>query len=697
VDPPAKWEDPLFWLRDDSRSQPEVLEHLRAENAYTNRSTMHLQGFSRTLQSELLSYLDEAHEGFPLPMGAYEYYTRTEQGRSYLIHCRRPRGGNSSTEEVLLDENALGEGLEHFSVAQVEVSPTEQLGAFSADFSGSETYDLYLFQPGSPPPHGAEPELRDIGGFEWGSADGSDLFYTTYDEAWRSHCAWRHVLGRPQEEDERLYIEDDRLFYVDVRRSSDGQLMFVTVSSGETSEVHFLRLGAGGAGAGPLELVRPRQTGVQYSVSHRRGVLYLVTNEGGLRNNALRQCRLGDCSELEPVRLPGGREVLPHDAGRYLGSVQAFDKWLVLEGREDGLSQIWVLEGSSDVTSAHRVEWPDAAYSCGVVSAADFASPVLSLRYATLVLPYSEVLYHISERRLETVWTSPVPNYDHSLYATGHLQAEAPDGTLIPISLLWRRDVRGPPVNGTGGGAVHLYGYGSYGVPMDPAFNSQHLTLVDRGVVYAIAHVRGGGEFGRWKWYEEGAKYLNKKNSFLDFVACAQHLLATGWASPGRLSVEGRSAGGLLVTAALNIRPDLFTAAVAAVPFVDVLETMSDPSIPLTIPEWEEWGNPNSERYFEYVESYSPINNIRRQPYPSVLITGGLYDPRVPYWEPTKYAQVLREKRTNLDSDGKKVLLHVNLNAGHFSFSGRYEELEQVAFEQAWLLSELGLAPRDAA
>jgi len=232
---------------------------------------------------------------------------------------------------------------------------------------------------------------------------------------------------------------------------------------------------------------------------------------------------------------------------------------------------------------------------------------------------------------------------------------------------------------------------------MDPAFNSQHLTLVDRGVVYAIAHVRGGGEFGRWKWYEEGAKYLNKKNSFLDFVACAQHLLATGWASPGRLSVEGRSAGGLLVTAALNIRPDLFTAAVAAVPFVDVLETMSDPSIPLTIPEWEEWGNPNSERYFEYVESYSPINNIRRQPYPSVLITGGLYDPRVPYWEPTKYAQVLREKRTNLDSDGKKVLLHVNLNAGHFSFSGRYEELEQVAFEQAWLLSELGLAPRDAA
>eukprot|EP00929_Paragymnodinium_shiwhaense_P041616 TRINITY_DN21604_c0_g1_i1.p1 TRINITY_DN21604_c0_g1~~TRINITY_DN21604_c0_g1_i1.p1 ORF type:complete len:835 (+),score=155.99 TRINITY_DN21604_c0_g1_i1:147-2651(+) len=694
MDPPKQVEDPYFWLRDDTRSKPEVLDHLKAENAYTDARTSHLTAFRDELYAELRSHQQEADEEYPMPRGAFEYYKRHAEGLSYAIHCRRPAGGGA--EQTLLDENQLAEGREYCVVSDVEASPQQKLVAFTADFTGYETYDLYVREIGSDAGVVLAPEVKDIAGFAWGAGDDTDIYYLTLDEAHRPNAVWRHVIGTPQSADVRLFLEDDDLFNVDVRRSRDGSTVLVESESTETSEVHYIDL-EGGDGTS-LRCIRGRQPGVRYLVEPAKGKFYVVTNEGRQLNSVLRTCAIGEDVAWEPILLPsadgGASEALPHSETRSLSYVYAFADFVAITGREDGLSQIWVIRGSE----LHRVEWPDAAYACGVDGRSEYTSAKMRVRYSTLVQPPTDMLYDVAGRALETLRVKPVPNYDPSLYATARLHARAADGTEIPISLLWRRDSYKQP--GSDGAAddasprrLHLVSYGSYGISEEPSFSMTRLPLVDRGMVYALAHIRGGGEMGRWKWYEEGGKYLSKKNTFTDFIACAEHLLKGGWVtSAEHMSIEGRSAGGLLMGAVLNMRPDLFRAAVAGVPFVDVLVTMCDPSIPLTCGEWEEWGNPNEERYFEYMKSYSPIDNVREEVYPSILITAGLHDPRVAYWEPAKYAQVLRERRTNPTDDGREVLLKMDLGAGHFSASDRYKYLKELSFDQSWLLAQLGLA-----
>lgn len=705
MDPPMTINDPLFWLRDDSRSNPDVLKHLRAENEYTEARTAYLHEFREKLYGEHRAHLQETDKDYPLPLGDFEYFKRTEEGKSYKIHCRQPRGGG--TEQVLLDENKLAEGKAYCGVEDVEPSPTHQLVAFTADFVGYETYNLYIksmsIESGEDIGQDMEPELRDVADFAWGAADDSELFYVTFDDAHRPYAVWRHVLGRPQDEDQRLLLENDELFNVGVRRSRDGTLVIVTSESTETSEVHYVDISR--PGDRELCCVRKREAAVRYSVEPQNSQLYIITNKGDLKNQVLRTCKLGQ-SDWEPVYAKtssgadedvedeqAASEVLPHSEIRSLDDVFAFKTFIAITGRENGLAQVWVLEKNS----LHRVQWPDASYWCGVQADAEFHSEKLRLQYSTLVLPLTDVAYDVQARKSEVLRTRPVPNYDPTAYATARVHATASDGTPIPISLLWQKDLRTAPSEGGLPGPVHLYGYGSYGISMEPSFSSSRLPLVDRGVVYAVAHVRGGGEMGRWKWYEEGGKYLQKRNTFTDFVACADLLLSDGWTDgPRNLSIEGRSAGGLLVGAVLNLRPELFGAAIAGVPFVDVLITMCDPSIPLTCGEWEEWGNPNDSKFFDYMRSYSPVDNVTSKSYPALLITAGLHDPRVAYWEPAKYAQVVRERRTNQENDGKDVLLKMDLETGHFSASDRYRYLRELAFDQAWLLAQLTLGPDES-
>lgn len=706
LDPPRELVDALFWLRDDKRESEEVLEHLRKENAYTEAMTKHLEAFRERLYQELLSHLKETDVSAAYGHGPFEYYTRTTEGLSYVCHCRRPRGAGTRAEQVVLDENEVAKSYpKHCDVGSVEVSPDHKLLAWSLDASGGETYTMH-FKDLTTGEVLADTLEKTTGDVCWG-ADRRTVFYSTFDDVHRPCAVWRHTLGTSQAEDEKLYEDMDGLYYVSFDKSRDGRLLFVSSDSSETSEVHMLPLadsqgrpvedGEGGAGK-RLRVIHPREHKLRYGVDHRAGWLFITTNEGGATNEKIVVTPAAQPAKehWQPLRASSGEPVLPHDARRTVAYATCFRDHVVVVGREEGLSQVWVLamDGQTPaVRDVHRIEWPDAAYHCGLGPNMETSASTLRLRYSSPVTPPRALDYDMSSRTFRVVKAAAVPNYDASLYATARHEVEARDGTKVPVTLLWRTDK--VPMDGNVPASpqrVHLYGYGSYGMSMEPSFSSSALPLLDRGIVYVVAHVRGGSEMGRAQWYEDGGKFLAKRNTFLDFVDVATHLVDAGWTGPGRMSCEGRSAGGLLVGAVINMAPHLFVAALAGVPFVDLMVTMADPSIPLTEGEWEEWGNPNAAEFFEYMLSYSPMDQIAAQVYPAVLALGGLHDPRVAYWEPAKWVQRLREKRTNDPTDGRAVLLKMDLDAGHFSATDRYKHLRLLAFDYAWLLDQHCLA-----
>lgn len=662
-------EDPYFYVRDDTRKNHEILEHLRKENEHTKYKQAHLDGLRSTLYKELLSHVQETDSSCPYPFGQHLYFTRTEQGSSYKWHCRKQ--GEDGKEQILLDENELAKGHPHCDVGRVSPSPDHNIVAYSVDFSGYETYTIYFKDPHT----GnllADKIENTTGSISWG-LDNQYVFFSTFDDAHRENKVWRHKMGSPSSEDVCLFTEDDEQFNAGFYKSFSGRFLFMASGSSETSECHALDLNK--TDAVPF-VIQPRIEGVKYSVSHHKDSFFIVTNRNATN------FKLVSTAVTQPG-VEHWKDVFPYNEQVKTDNVVCFQNHLVIEGRQGGFTQIWVAPFSTNgaVGEPHPIPFDEPIYTVGVATNKVYDASSVRLVYSSFTTPDTTIDYDMTKQTKKILKETPCLNYDRSLYCCERLEATSNDGTKIPMSMVYRKDKKKVTDN-----AVHLYGYGSYEISIDPDFRSSILPLLDRGVAYVIAHIRGGGEQGR-TWYED-AKYLTKKKTFEDFVACAQFLVDNKITTPQLMTCEGRSAGGLLIGAVLNMRPDLFVGAIAGVPFVDVVNTMSDATIPLTTGEWEEWGNPNEEKYFHYMLSYSPYDNIKRQDYPSVLVTSGLFDPRVAYWEPTKWVAKLRDIKT----DNNDILLKMELDTGHFSASDRYHYLKEKAFDQAFLLDKMGLA-----
>jgi len=673
--------DDWFWFR--NRDDPEVREYLEAENAYTQEVMAPTQELQRQLFEEIKSRVQETDATAPVRKGPYEYFSRTIAGRQYGIQCRRPAGtpglpdpfaapGSPAGEEVLLDQNALAEGHDYFALGGFAVSPDHSRLAYSVDVTGGERYELRFrdLTTGD--------DLPDIVpdvyyGLAWANDDHT-VFYVRPDAAMRPWQVWRHRLGEPAGEDALVYQEDDERFYAGVGRTRTGRFVVVALGSKITSEAWFVDADRPGD---ELRVVAPRREGVEYDVEHHhspelRDRFFVVTNDDGAENFKLM---------VTPVDRPGRdqwREVVPHRDDVRLEAVDAFAEHLVLSERAEGLERI-VVRRVADAES-HVVTMPDPVYSAGVGANPEFDTATLRFEYTSLVSPVSSYDYDLETRARTLVKRQPVPGYDPEQFESHRLWATAADGTRVPVSVVHRR---GLPHDGSAPGV--LYGYGSYEISIDPSFSVARVSLLQRDVVFAIAHIRGGGELGR-HWYEDG-KLERKPNTFTDFIACAEHVIEEGYVARDRLAVRGGSAGGLLMGAVANHRPDLFRAIVAEVPFVDSLTTILDETLPLTVTEWEEWGNPVADpEIYKVMKAYAPYDNVEAKGYPAMLVTGGLNDPRVSYWEPAKWVAKLRTTKT----DDNLLLLKTEMGAGHAGPSGRYDAWRDEALVLAFLLVELG-------
>lgn len=655
--------DDYHWLRD--RGNPDTLAYLEAENRYTEAATAHTAALRGELYAELVARIQETDLSVPEWYDGYFYYVRVEQGQQYPIHCRR-RGSMEAAEEVILDQNTLAAGHDYFRVGAVEPSPDGLLLAFSTDTSGAEEFTLFVKDL-------ATGELRPEAipgtsyGIEW-AADSRTLFYTLLDATRRPERLMRHRVGTNPTEDALVYHEPDGAFFLGIGKSKSQAYLVLELGSHTTTELRFL--GADDP-TGEFRLIRPREAGIEYDVAHHGDRFFIVTNDGA------ENFRLMEAPVAAPERA-NWREALPYDPAVKLDGAEAFRNHLVLYERVEGLQRIRVLDLRSG--ELHAVAFPEPVYTIRRMGNPDFESPVLRFGYTSLVTPASVIDYHMDERRWELRKRTEVHGYDASLYRSERLFACAPDGSRVPVSLVWRE-----PLTRDGSHPALLLGYGAYGSSYDPAFSSSYVSLLDRGFIVAIAHVRGGEELGR-RWYDDG-KLLRKRNTFSDFIAAAEHLVSEGYTAADRLAMSGGSAGGLLVGAVLNARPDLFRAAVADVPFVDVVNTMLDASLPLTVIEYDEWGNPEQPEFYDYIRGYSPYDNITPQRYPHLLVTAGLNDPRVAYWEPAKWVARLRATKT----DDNRLLLKTHMGAGHAGASGRYDYLREVAFKYAFLLDVLGV------
>jgi len=665
--------DDWFWLR--NRDDREVIEYLEAENAYAEAMLAPLAPLRASIFEEIKSRVQETDESAPVPDGPWEYTSRTLEGSQYGIHCRRPRGAGADAARVVLDENLLADGHDYFALGGFEVTPDHTTLAYSVDFTGGERYTLRFRDLAT------GVDLPDIVenvtyGLAWAD-DAQTCYYVRPDDAMRPHEVWRHTLGTAASADVLLLRESDERFYLGIERTRSGRFILIDASSKLTSEVWFVPTDMPGA---EPRVIAPRAQGHEYTVEHHwseeRGDRFLiVTNQGG----GARNFELVAAPCVDPAR-QYWTPLVPHRDDVKLDSVNAFAEHLVLSERANGLDRLRVMNlESGDI---HEIAMPDPVYSAWVGPNAEFDTATLRYGYTSLVAPTTDVDYDMSTRSATVVKTQPVlGGYDASQYESARLWATAADGARVPISLVHRR---GTPIDGSA--PALLYGYGSYEISTDPSFRASRLSLLDRGFVFAIAHVRGGGEMGR-TWYEDG-RLEHKMNTFTDFISCAEHLVATGYTSPSRLAARGGSAGGLLMGAVMNLRPDLFAAIVAEVPFVDVVTTMLDASLPLTVTEWEEWGDPRDPDDYARMRAYSPYDNVRVEDYPAVLVTSGLNDPRVQYWEPAKWVAKLRVSSTS----AKPIYLRTEMGAGHGGPSGRYDAWRDEALVLAFLCDAMGVA-----
>lgn len=654
--------DPFFWLRE--RENPDVLQHLEQENAYTDALMASTAALQASLYREILSRIDEDAISSAFPSGDFIYYTRRIQGQDYALHCRRPRSGGE--EDVYLNENILAQDKAYFELGLLEISPNGKLLAYAVDETGDEEFTLYFkdLTSGKTLPD-VIPEVAGDG--EW-SADSQRFLYTTEDETRRADKIFLHQLGQPHSHDRELLHEPDIHFNLNLYSSQDNQFIFAYSESKQTTEVWFAPCDHPEI---PFVSLLPRKTGVRYYAEHYQNEFLIRSNENAVDFKLL-------AIPVNDRKLSSAREIIPARTGIYLSEVLPLQKhWIIFE-KTHGQQFIRVLkpDGSDD----HLISMPDAVYYLSEGDNDEFATDILQIVYSSPIRPQITWNYNLTARQRQTIHEVKIPcGHNPEDYRTERQWATAGDGTKIPITLFYRKDSSGKP------SPTYLYGYGAYGETVYPSFNPLWLTWLERGFVVAIPHVRGGGFLGE-TWYEAG-KFLNKRNSFDDFITCTQFLIKNHYSAPHQIIAEGGSAGGLLIGGVINLRPDLFCAIHAAVPFVDIVSTMLDESLPLTTFEYEEWGNPNQEDYFNYMLSYSPYDNVSPQNYPAILATAGINDPRVPYWEAAKWVAKLRQNQKGQSP----VLLKTNLEAGHGGASGRYQALREIAFEQAFLLSQAGL------
>ncbi|MBF2028471.1 MAG: S9 family peptidase [Oscillatoriales cyanobacterium C42_A2020_001] len=656
--------DDYYWLRD--RDNPEVLAYLDAENDHTQAVMAHTESLQTALYDEMLGRIQETDLSVPYRKGEFYYYSRTETGKAYPIYCRK-QGSLDAPEEILLDQNALAEGHDFLEIGVLAVSPNHRVLAYSIDTTGAERYRLRFLNLETRE-HFPE-EILDTAGVAWGN-DNQTVFYAQLDEANRPYKLWRHALGNASTDDVLLHHETDEFFYLDIGKTRSQAYLLLGLHSKITSEVHFLDANRP---TGEFQVIQPRSQGVEYSVEHHRDYFYITTNELALNFKLMKA----------PVTAPAKEHwetVIPHREDVLLEGVSAFANHLVIHERKAGLPTLQIRQLTTG--ESHYISFPDPTYNVGEGANPEFNTNILRFNYTSLVTPWSVFDYNMDTQERELKKETPVlGGYDRTQYTSDRLMATALDGTLVPISIVYKKGIQQ-----TGDNPLLLTGYGSYGYSYDPGFSSNRLSLLDRGVLVAIAHIRGGSEMGR-RWYEDG-KFLQKKNTFTDFIACAEYLIEQGWTSSQQLAISGGSAGGLLMGAVINLRPDLFHAVVADVPFVDVVTTILDDDLPLSVMEREEWGDPNDKLYYDYMKSYSPYDNVEAKAYPNLLITAGLNDSRVAYWEPAKWTAKLRSLKT----DTNVLLLKTNMGAGHGGASGRYESLKEIAFEYAFLLDQWGLA-----
>lgn len=671
----AELQDSYGWLRE--KTAPRVTAYLEAENAYTAANMAGTEALQGRLYEEILSHIKEDDQSVPYRDGAWEYISRTDKGQQYARYCRRPAGADDAAETVILDVNELARDQAFMAVGSSSISPDGNLLAYTTDNTGYRQYTLHVkdLRTGELLPDTA---MR-VGSLAWAS-DSATLFYATEDEQTkREDRLFRRVVGTAEDAVE-VFHEPDERFNLGVGRTRDRRYLILGLGSHTTSEAWFLDAATP---TGSFQCIAERVDEEEYDVEHRDGFFYIRTNR--------------EADQFRLVRAPVGadgrdswQELLPEHSDAPLRNVDVFATFLVAAYRERGLPvlRVFGLDGEGKPVDPHEIRFPDPAYSAGGEINVDFNASIYRYAYQALARPASVFRYEVATRESTLLKQQPVPGgFDASLYQSERLWFRAADGTEIPVSLVYRNDCFAR--NGTA--PLYVYGYGSYGYPLPLGFSASRLALLDRGVVVAYAHIRGGGELGD-PWHDAG-KMMQKRNTFTDFVEAVEFLVREGYGDPARVAIEGGSAGGLLMGAVTNLalaqgKPQLFRAVLSHVPFVDVMNTMLDASLPLTVGEYEEWGNPNEAEAFQYMLSYSPYDNLREGSYPAMLVKTSLNDSQVMYWEPAKYVARLRTLKQNPDLP---LLLHTNMEAGHGGASGRYDYLKEIAFDYAFLLRELGV------
>lgn len=657
--------DNYFWLNE--RENPEVIDYLNKENEYYEKSTLHLQKFQKDLFEEMKARIKEDDESVPYFYNGYWYLTRFEKGKNYPIYARK-KATLDAPEEILFDCNKLAEGHSYFNLRGISISPDNKFASFGIDVVGRRIYTIKVknLQTGEI----LRDEIQHVTGSSTWANDNKTLFYTTQDEkTLRSDKIWKHVLN-DSNKDELVYEEKDDTFNVSVAKEKSRKYLVINSGSTLTTESRILEADNP---SGKFRVFQPRVRGLEYSIAHYQDKFYILTNKDDATNFKIM------VTPETVTEKTNWEDVIPHREEVLVEDFEIFKDYLVVGERENGLNKIRIMPWNGE--KEYYLPFSSETYTASIATNPDFETPVLRYVYQSLATPSSVIDFNMATKTKTVMKEHEVlGTFDKENYIEERTWATAEDGVKIPISMVYRKDLKKD-----GNNPLLLYAYGSYGMTMDPYFSSSRLTLLDRGFIWAIAHVRGGEDLGRL-WYEDG-KLLKKRNTFDDFISCSKFLIKEKYTSPKHLYAEGGSAGGLLMGAIINEAPELYNGVIAQVPFVDVITTMLDDSIPLTTGEYDEWGNPNDLKYYNYMKSYSPYDNVKAQNYPNLYVSTGLHDSQVQYWEPAKWIAKLREMKT----DKNKLFFDINMEAGHSGASGRFEALKELAKEVSFLLDLEGI------
>jgi oligopeptidase B len=660
--------DNYYWLNE--RENPKVIEYLKAENNYTEEVLKPTKELQEKLYNEIVGRIKQTDQSVPYRDNGYYYFVKYEEGKEYPVYCRK-KDQPGAAEEVMLNVNEMAAGYEYYQVGGLSVSPDNKFLSYGVDTLSRRIYDIYVknLETGEI----LEDKIPGTTGSSCWANDNRTLFYSVKDEALRPYLIRKHVFGTDYNSDVNIYSEDDPTYFAFVYKTKSDKYIMIGSNSTLSTEYRFLNADTPD---GEFKVIQPREKKLEYSADHYGDDFYIVTNFPAAGEENAKNYRLVK-TPVDKTTKENWVEVIPHRKDVLLEGIEIFKNFLVLQERKNGLTELRIMKW--DNSGEHYLDFGEPAYVAYVSTNPEFDTDVLRYGYSSLTTPNSTFDYNmVTKEKALLKQDEVVGGYNASEYQSERLYAPAEDGKLVPISIVYKKGLKKD-----GNNPLLLYGYGSYGSSTDPWFSSVRLSLLDRGFVYAIAHIRGGQELGR-DWYEDG-KYFKKKNTFTDFIACGEYLIKEKFTNKENLFAMGGSAGGLLIGAVINMRPDLFKGVIAAVPFVDVVTTMLDESIPLTTGEYDEWGNPNQEDYYRYMLSYSPYDNVEKKDYPNMLVTTGLHDSQVQYWEPAKWVAKLRDMKT----DNNILLLQTNMDYGHSGASGRFQKYKEVALEYAFLLNLL--------